>query len=66
MVFNDKIEIRMSKMISTDFKVNHYKSNIFVLNRKNKKKLIVEVGITNQDFIDIFENKKIKIVRSSI
>ncbi|EQB59710.1 hypothetical protein NAPIS_ORF02702 [Vairimorpha apis BRL 01] len=60
MMSNDNSEIRVDTRISTDIKVNHNKPDIFVLEKKNKEILIVEVGITNQDLLTIVENEKLR------
>ncbi|EQB61450.1 hypothetical protein NAPIS_ORF00970 [Vairimorpha apis BRL 01] len=57
---NDNAEIRVDTRISTDIKINHNKPDIFVLDKKNKEILIVEVGITNQDLLTIVENEKLR------
>ncbi len=41
----DNAEIRIDTRISTDIKVRHDKPDIFVLDKKRKGILLVEVGI---------------------
>lgn len=57
---NDRAEIRVDTRISTDIKISHNKPDIFVLDKKKKEILIVEVGITNQDLLTIVENEKLR------
>ncbi|EQB61891.1 hypothetical protein NAPIS_ORF00531 [Vairimorpha apis BRL 01] len=44
-IYNDNTKILVDTKISTDIKINHNKLDIFVLDKKNKEILIVEVGI---------------------
>ncbi|KAF9764103.1 hypothetical protein NGRA_0832 [Nosema granulosis] len=57
---NDNAEIRVDTRISTDIKVRHNKPDIFVLDKKRKEILLVEVGITNQDLLTVVENEKLR------
>ncbi|EQB62121.1 hypothetical protein NAPIS_ORF00302, partial [Vairimorpha apis BRL 01] len=45
-IYNDNTKILVDTKISTDIKINHNKLDIFVLDKKNKEILIVEVEST--------------------
>ncbi|EQB60931.1 reverse transcriptase [Vairimorpha apis BRL 01] len=54
---NDNAEIRVDTSVLTDIKFCHNKPDILVIDKKNKEILNVEIGITNQDLLTIFENE---------
>ena len=57
-VANDKVEIRVDTRIRTDIKVANNRPDIFVLDKKRREIILIEVGITNQDLLQTLEVEK--------
>ena len=49
----------MDTRIQTDIKVKNNKPDIFIFDKKRKDIILIEVGITNQDILQVVENEKI-------
>jgi hypothetical protein len=56
---NENAEIRVDTRVLTDIKVQHNKPDILVHDKK-KNWSIIEVGITNQDLLNVVENEKLR------
>ena len=52
------MEIRADTRIKTDVKVAHDRLDIFVLDKKRKEAVLIEIGVTNQDQLQTVETKK--------
>ncbi|KAF9761019.1 hypothetical protein NGRA_2897 [Nosema granulosis] len=57
---NDNTEILVDTRVATDVKVSHNKPDILIVDKKRKKIIIIEVGITNLDLLSVVENEKLR------
>ena len=57
---NENAEILVDTRIPTDIKIANNKPDIVVRDKKKKEITIIEVGITNQDLLNIVENEKLR------
>ncbi|KAF7683522.1 hypothetical protein TCON_1272 [Astathelohania contejeani] len=55
---NERAEIRVDTRIKTDILVKNNRPNIFIYDKKENEIILVEVGITSQDNLQIVETKK--------
>ena len=55
---NENAEIRVDTRIQTDIKIQNNKPDIFIHDKKRKEIIFIEVGITNQDLLQVVENEK--------
>ena len=52
------VEIRVDTRIKTDVKVAHDRPDIFVLDKRRREAMLIEVGITSQDQLQTVETEK--------
>ena len=57
-VANERAEIRVDARIKTDIKVQNNRPDLFVLDKRRKEILLIEVGITNADLLESVEVEK--------
>jgi hypothetical protein len=57
---NENAEIRVDTTIRTDIKIQNNRPDIFIYDKKRKEILLIEVGITNQDLLNVVENEKMR------
>ena len=57
-IYKEFAEIRVDTRIKTDIKINNNRPDIFVYDRKRMEIVLIEVGITNQDLLQIVEVEK--------
>ncbi|TBU20471.1 hypothetical protein CWI38_0065p0030 [Hamiltosporidium tvaerminnensis] len=57
---NEYAEIRVDTRIKTDVKIRNNRPDIFVLDKRQNKITLIEVGITSQDSLQIVETEKLK------
>ena len=55
---NENAEIRVDTRIQTDIKIQNNKPDIFIHDKKRKEIILIEIGITNQDLLQVVENEK--------
>ncbi|KAF7683056.1 hypothetical protein TCON_1741 [Astathelohania contejeani] len=55
---NERAKIRFDTKIRTDILVKNNRQDLFIYDQKKNKKIIVEVGITSQDNLQIVETEK--------
>ncbi|KAF7684795.1 hypothetical protein TCON_0030 [Astathelohania contejeani] len=59
---NEKAEIRVDTRIRTDILIKNNRPDIFIYDKKENEIILVEVGITSQDNLEIVETEKEKIL----
>ncbi|KAF7684614.1 hypothetical protein TCON_0200 [Astathelohania contejeani] len=55
---NEKAEIRVDTRIRTDILIKNNRPDIFIYDKKENEIILVEVGITSQDNLQIVETEK--------
>ncbi|KAF7680935.1 hypothetical protein TCON_2444 [Astathelohania contejeani] len=55
---NEKTEIRVDTRIRTDILIKNNRQDIFIYDKKENEIILVEVGITSQDNLQIVETEK--------
>ncbi|KAF7681022.1 hypothetical protein TCON_2363 [Astathelohania contejeani] len=55
---NERAEIRVDTRIRTDILIKNNRPDIFIYDKKENEIILVEVGITSQDNLQIVETKK--------
>ena len=59
-VSNQDVEIRVDGYVKTDVKVVHNRPDIFILDKRRKHAVLIEVGITSQDQLQTVESEKLR------
>ena len=59
-IANENAEIRENTRIQTDVKIQNNRPDIFIHDKKKNEIILIEVGITNQDLLQVVENEKMR------
>ena len=57
-VANENVEIRVDTRVRTGIKIGANRPDVFVLDKKRREIILIEVGITSQDRLQTVETEK--------